>query len=569
MRCSCKLIISFSIQAIYFLLTVGHNQSKMTEENEMSVGPLEDDDLLLDKIEEAIKSPEKVKTNGNADSTKKEEFMESSKEDEILNGSEEEFSETLIDQKAEDELLGLEDEQPNSLNDKFDELFHSVQNEKDNQDTDISEKSEVEKESVIGSEVEKEEESVVEESPKIVDDDSKPEETGLLDECEPPKEITEIDEQSNEAPSNEDDESNHNGVEERISDQELNTESSEEATKETNEVDTPEETKEPCEDTVSEEKEEAITESNQEEPEKEDDLSSTALVIDESLDKIDEATDDVPKITDESNDSAIPLVEDVEMKENGETPSEIEQISKEPEVPESMDVEMTDTNDDTIPIVEDEKPIIKVEIKSELKDDKSKLKISPPEPVKLNFMRKFAKECVKLSRADLEELLLQKVTESIVYRSESTELRNKFQKQEDMIDRLQKRVATLTKQYNDLDMIHKRIEKDLKDRPDGPIQPVRITRAVGLQVFLEQRGGSLGVNNASTKGKPLTVTTSIISSASKNTTIINKRAVDSELIIKNHNEPEPKRKKCKIITPLRPTLSEKEETSLKMQVTLK
>ncbi|KAL7052487.1 hypothetical protein ACKWTF_004873 [Chironomus riparius] len=169
--------------------------------------------------------------------------------------------------------------------------------------------------------------------------------------------------------------------------------------------------------------------------------------------------------------------------------------------------------------------------------------------VKLNFMRKFATTIGKLARSELEELLLEKITESIVFRSESAELRTKCEKQDEIIDNLKQRIGSITKQYNDLDMIHKRIIKDLKERPDQPITPVKITRAVGLQVY--QPNNSNHSNNLKPK----------VTSTTNKPTV--KRPNESDL---SDKEAEAKRKKSnKIITPMRPPLSEKEKATLEKQ----
>lgn len=181
--------------------------------------------------------------------------------------------------------------------------------------------------------------------------------------------------------------------------------------------------------------------------------------------------------------------------------------------------------------------------------------------VKLNFIRKFASSVEKLSRSDLEELLLEKITESIVYRSEFTDLRTKCEKQNEIIDNLKQRIQSIAKQYNDLDMIHKRIVKDLKERPDQPITPVKITRAVGLQVYQPHNHNyNNNSNNSSNNLKPkFTATTT--TAANKPTV---KRPNESSDI--NEKEAEAKRKKSnKIITPMRPPLSEKEKASLEKQ----
>lgn len=524
---------------------MGHKNSKMMDENEEISHVVDDDDLLLDKIEEAIKSPTKLQRNGENLFSDKSECDEKLKENEdILNGDDEEFLETLIDQKAEDELLGIEDEQQSySVERDLEELFNNVQTENEK----LEEHNDVE-------------ENDVDEFCLKSDGDQKQDDIGLLDECEPPKKDAIEDEQS-EVPSNEDDGSNQNG----ISDQD--NESYDEHEKKPEEI------------SDSKQENEASVEVTKEPPQKEsDDTSNTnELVIDQSK----ETTEVVPGnalIDDSEVHTETPKIistesEDVEMKDNGELTTfhqdieKTEDVDKETNTDEQNDIEMTDTADDKKNKQPDEN---KLNIKMEM--DTKSTGINPPR-IQFNFMRKFAKECGKLSRADLEEFLLEKVTESIVYKSQCTELRTMFEKQEEIIERLQKRLAVVTKQYNDLDMIHKRVEKDLKERPEGPIQPVRITRAVGLQVFLEKANLNLSNNaavstTATGKGKQVSNNvTNAPTSATKNVSPIAKRSIDLDTggVRNVTSENEPKRKKCKIITPLRPMLSEKEETSLRMQ----
>lgn len=195
---------------------------------------------------------------------------------------------------------------------------------------------------------------------------------------------------------------------------------------------------------------------------------------------------------------------------------------------------------------------------SEIKPDIKKEEVK----IKLNFMRKFSTSVGKLSRSDLEELLLEKITEAIVFRTESAELRTKCEKQDEIIDNLKQRIQSITKQYNDLDMIHKRIMKDLKEKPDQPITPVKITRAVGLQVYQPQTSNNSN-NLKKIQSAPLNTQIKNNSNANTNINPVNKRPNESDL---NDKEAEAKRKKSnKIITPMRPPLSEKERASLEKQ----
>lgn len=101
---------------------------------------------------------------------------------------------------------------------------------------------------------------------------------------------------------------------------------------------------------------------------------------------------------------------------------------------------------------------------------------------KFNFMKKFATKIGSLSRLELEELLAQKITESIRFRTNNADLRERLERQTTINKSNMKRLSIVTKQYQDFEMVYKRVLKDLNERPDVPIVPVKITRDVGLQV---------------------------------------------------------------------------------------
>lgn len=171
---------------------------------------------------------------------------------------------------------------------------------------------------------------------------------------------------------------------------------------------------------------------------------------------------------------------------------------------------------------------------------------------KINFMRKFASAVGVLSRAELEELLVQKITESFMFCSENTELRSRLEKQEKNCETFRKQLENLNKQYNDLHMIHIRVQKDLKDRPESAITPVKITRAVGLQVF-----------SPMARQKPNQILN--FQSNLHQTTIkpSNKRPASELEPVSNGKSPDSvKRKKT---TPLRPQLTDKERQMLDNQ----
>lgn len=103
-------------------------------------------------------------------------------------------------------------------------------------------------------------------------------------------------------------------------------------------------------------------------------------------------------------------------------------------------------------------------------------------PLKFNFMRKFAFKVGKLSRSQLEELLVQKITEAMFYESDNTYLRVSIEKLEQNYKKINKRLEDVQKQHSELQIHHTRLMKDLKESPKKPASPVINTRNVRLQV---------------------------------------------------------------------------------------
>lgn len=78
-----------------------------------------------------------------------------------------------------------------------------------------------------------------------------------------------------------------------------------------------------------------------------------------------------------------------------------------------------------------------------------------PTAFSLNFVRKFHKNFDKMTRNDLEELLIQKCVEAIVHKSDHADMRNKIEKQESKLLSYSTKYQELSKQYRDLEMVIK------------------------------------------------------------------------------------------------------------------
>lgn len=270
---------------------------------------------------------------------------------------------------------------------------------------------------------------------------------------------------------------------------------------------------------------------------------------DEKLQKeVDDSSSNVDDILDEctskSNDDGDKSEEKSILNESeNELTSENEESK--PKTIEVNEFEAMDVDENSKSNIEDQKSsngdiesVIKPSKQDAEDDEKSSIKEEEEEEtkdLKLNFLRRFATATGKLSRPELEELLIEKITECFLFSSENASLRMRIEKQEKISESLQTRMESLKKQYNDLNMIHKRIMKDLSDRPGSSIIPVKITRAVGLQVYQPASGTQL---------------------KRKNEEIIGNLSKTSELKVIT---PEQKRRK---ITPLRAPLTETQKMAI-------
>ncbi|XP_070501912.1 enolase-phosphatase E1-like [Chironomus tepperi] len=432
--------------------------------------------------------------------------------------------EPILDEKSENDLLrGLDDDNQNTeVNNEFEEILSSIQNGesssvKIDENKDETEVISTEKKEQTPQQPTKPAELTREESNEL-----------LLELCESPA-IIQDEQLSNDTGSNQEDSN-----EEESSESEKNKEEEDEQ-KDTEVQNEQSEKEKPKDDIINLEE----TGSSQSSIKNDDNEQNTQETIESDQNDQIEA-----QSTNEEENFKVP-----ESKSVDEEKMEVDEEKM--EVDESSECPTESESAESLKTVETTESSSQEEMKEEEKPKEIVIETIKKEEVnvKLNFMRKFASSIGKLSRSDLEELLLEKITESIVFRSESTELRTKCEKQDEIIDNLKQRIQSITKQYNDLDMIHKRIVKDLKERPDQPITPVKITRAVGLQVY--QPHNSNNSNNLKQK---------VTSTTNKPTA---KRPNDSDL---SEKEAEAKRKKSnKIITPMRPPLSEKEKASLEKQ----
>ncbi|CAL7943286.1 unnamed protein product [Xylocopa violacea] len=149
---------------------------------------------------------------------------------------------------------------------------------------------------------------------------------------------------------------------------------------------------------------------------------------------------------------------------------------------------------------DDDKTIIngnvkKIKINSEATSDKLKMKDNNSENLKnLKYIHKFFQRDLneklpKLKQEELEELLIQKIVETITMRDEIGKLREQARISERNQEVTRAKCQQLAKQIKDFEMVLSRNAADRRANNDKRTPPIKINRSVGLQVnFVTDHG---------------------------------------------------------------------------------
>ncbi|XP_026762652.2 activating transcription factor 7-interacting protein 1 [Galleria mellonella] len=106
-----------------------------------------------------------------------------------------------------------------------------------------------------------------------------------------------------------------------------------------------------------------------------------------------------------------------------------------------------------------------------------------------NFLKTYKKSLNDMTRDDLEEFCILKIVESIVDRSNLSEIKAKLKTLTQNVDEYKKKVMMLTKQNRDLQVVLKSVQEEQKKKMDTIITPLKITRSVGMQVLMTEKPG--------------------------------------------------------------------------------
>lgn len=119
-----------------------------------------------------------------------------------------------------------------------------------------------------------------------------------------------------------------------------------------------------------------------------------------------------------------------------------------------------------------------------------------------------------MTRDDLEEFCILKIVESIIDRSSLNEIRSKLKTMAQSIDEYKKKALMLTKQNRDLQVVLKSVQEEQKKVSDTQITPLKITRSVGMQVYMTEKNtkrkviptvNTINVRNSRTKPNTNTI----------------------------------------------------------------
>lgn len=101
-----------------------------------------------------------------------------------------------------------------------------------------------------------------------------------------------------------------------------------------------------------------------------------------------------------------------------------------------------------------------------------------------SFLKSVTKNLADMTRNELEDFCILKLVESVIDKSNLSEIKNKMKTMAQTVEDLRKKAMALTKQNRDLQVVVKTVQEDQKKRNTNPMMPMKITRSVGMQVVL-------------------------------------------------------------------------------------
>lgn len=158
---------------------------------------------------------------------------------------------------------------------------------------------------------------------------------------------------------------------------------------------------------------------------------------------------------------------------------------------------------------------IDINIKEKTPESTISKPVSPAPLVPENFLKTAKKKLADMTRDEIEEFCILKIVESIVDRSSLSDIKNKLRSMTQGLEEYRKKAMMLTKQNRDLQVVLKSVQEEQKKATgDTPITPLKITRSVGMQVFMEKTvPRKKGPQNANNKPMNNTPNRNVVSQA--------------------------------------------------------
>ncbi|XP_022829948.1 activating transcription factor 7-interacting protein 1 [Spodoptera litura] len=201
-----------------------------------------------------------------------------------------------------------------------------------------------------------------------------------------------------------------------------------------------------------------------------------------------EDDDDIMLIDEDSSKTETPPTVNNSIKENDSDKADSKTDSETGEKPlEESDLFAKSESQGSKPAEEAKSDNFEMNISEKQQEEKLQT-IEPALPlIPENFLKSAKKNIADMTREDLEEFCILKIVESIVDRSSLSDIKQKLKSVAQGVEEYRKKVGMLTKQNLDLQVVLKSIQEEQKKvKPDTPITPLKITRSVGMQVFMEK-----------------------------------------------------------------------------------
>ncbi|CAH0398883.1 unnamed protein product [Chilo suppressalis] len=230
---------------------------------------------------------------------------------------------------------------------------------------------------------------------------------------------------------------------------------------------------------------------------------------DDSLSKENETVKSTEKqtINIEDDDDIMLIDEDISRKDKPEepTPQTIDKLPEEKKEDGTVNLENSTENIESNKLVDSEtaevqkdiilseKDILKTNVESK-EEDKLKEKVTEKPVIEKpllpeNFLKSHKKSLADMTRDDLEEFCILKIVESIVDRSNLSDIKSKLKEMAQSIEEYKKKSMMLTKQNRDLQVVLKSVQEEQKKNAGSAITPLKITRSVGMQVLMTEKAG--------------------------------------------------------------------------------